>query len=67
MPPEPALGAAGWSAWRVDRMLDPLPRRLHPLAATAVALILLSAMALVQTIGHAVAGIHLVPLAFPAV
>ena len=67
MPPQPALGAAGWSSWHVDRMLDPVPRQHHPRVATAVILIMLSAMALVQTIGHAVAGIHLVPLAFPAV
>lgn len=66
MPPVPALGAAGWSSWRVDRMLDPLPR--HPaLVASAVALIMLSAIALAQSIGHALAGIHLVPMAFPAV
>lgn len=66
MPPTPALGAAGWSSWRVDRMLDPLPRQHHTLAAVAVTLILLAAMALVQTIGHLLAGVHLVPMAFPA-
>lgn len=67
MPPQPALGAAGWSSWRVDRMLGPLPRRHRPLIATAMFLILLSAMALAQTVSHALAGIHLVPTAFPAV
>lgn len=67
MPPRPALGAAGWSAWRVDRMLDPAPRRHHPLVGVAMLLILLAALALAQTVSHALAGIHLVPTTFPAV
>lgn len=66
MPPTPALGAAGWSSWRVDRMLGPLPRQHHALAAAAIILILLSVTALVQTIGHLLAGVHLVPMTFPA-
>lgn len=67
LPPRPALGAAGWSAWRVDRMLDPVPQRHHPLVGVAMLLILITALALAQTVSHAFAGIHLVPTAFPAV
>lgn len=65
MPPQPALGAAGWSSWRVDRMLDPRPRH-RPMVGAAAILILLAILVLTQTVGHLLAGVHLLPLAFPA-
>lgn len=65
MPPLPALGAAGWSSWRVDRLLDPPPRH-RPLVGAAAILILLAIVVFAQTVGHLLAGVHLLPLAFPA-
>lgn len=65
MPPQPALGAAGWSTWRVDRILEPLPRH-RPLVAAAALLMLIALAVLTQTVGHLFAGVHLLPFAFPA-
>lgn len=65
-PPRSALGAGGWSAWRVERLLDPAPPH-HLMASAATVLVLLSSVVLVQTIGHVFAGSHFFPVAFPAI
>jgi hypothetical protein len=66
LPPAPAtvLGATGWAAWRVDRLLSPPPRLLRH-ALVAIALVGLAAMAVLQMSGHAFTGVHLFPLPLP--
>lgn len=59
-PPAAVLGAAGWAAWRVDRLLSPPPRLVRH-ALIAVALIALAALAVLQMSGHAFTGVHLLP------
>lgn len=64
--PRPAveMGAAGWAAWRVERLLSPRPRRLRH-ALIALALVGLSAVAVTQLSGHAITGVHLLPPPLP--
>lgn len=58
-PPRAAvLGASGWAAWRVDRLLAPRPRRVWH-ALIAIALVGVATAAVAQLSGHAIAGIHL--------
>lgn len=66
LPPPPAvvLGAAGWAVWRVDRLLSPRPRRLRH-ALIALALVGLTAVAVVQLSGHAFTGVHMLPPPLP--
>lgn len=64
-PPQPALGATGGSAWRVERLLSPPSFRRSP-GVVATGVVGLSLAALTQTVGHALAGIHLFPVAFPS-
>lgn len=59
-----ALGATGWTAWRVDRLLTPRPRLLRH-AAIALALVALTGVAVAQLSGHAVIGVHLLPSPLP--
>jgi Zn-dependent protease with chaperone function len=57
-PPLAVLGAAGWAAWRVDRLLSSRPRRaLHTLIA--IALVGMATAAVAQLSGHAIAGVHM--------
>lgn len=63
-PPAVALGAGGWTVWRVDRLLSPRPRRVwHAIAASTV--VGLTAAVIVQLSGHAVTGFHLLSAALP--
>jgi hypothetical protein len=66
LPPPPAmvLGAAGWAAWRVDRLLSPPPRLLRH-ALIALILVGLAAVAVLQMSGHAFTGLHLLPPPLP--
>lgn len=58
-PPVAALGASGWAAWRVDRLLHPRPRRIrHGLIALAV--VGAATAAITQLSGHAIANLHMV-------
>lgn len=60
----PVLGAAGWAAWRVDRLLTP-PRRLRRHTMTALALIGLTVVTTLQLSGHATIDLHLLSAPLP--
>jgi hypothetical protein len=62
-PPAVALGAAGWAAWRVDRLLSPPPRLLRH-SVIALALVGLAATVVLQMSGHVVTGAHMLPPPF---
>jgi hypothetical protein len=62
-PPAVVLGAAGWTAWRVDRLLSPPPRLLRH-ALTALILVALAAVVILQMSGHMVIGVHMLPAPF---
>lgn len=64
--PAPALGTAGWSLWRVNRMLDPRPRR-RTLGAAMATLVAVAGAALAQTLVHMAVSTHLIPIAFPVI
>jgi hypothetical protein len=57
-PPVAVLGAAGWAAWRVDRLLSPRPRHARH-ALIAIALVGAATAAVAQFSGHAIAGVHM--------
>lgn len=63
-PPVHGLGAGGWAAWRVDRLLAP-PVRPGIGLVPLVAIVLVALGALLQTVAHLGTGAHLLPVAFP--
>lgn len=57
-PPVAALGASGWAAWRVNRLLQPQPHRIrHGLIAIVV--VGAATAAVTQLSGHAIADLHM--------